>query len=74
MARGDSPSEQNMGVVKAPGTVAVFCKGGKRPHLYRKETAHPIRVCGHKPFQFFGDCVERNTGSKSAVDRTRKHI
>jgi hypothetical protein len=42
-----------MGVVKAPGTVAVFCKGGKRPHLHRKETAHPIRVCGYKPFQFF---------------------
>ena len=63
-----------MGVVEAPGTVAVFCKGEKRPHLHRSETAHHIRVCGYKPFQFFSDRVERNTGNESAMDRTRKHI
>ena len=44
IARVGSPSEQNIGVVKAPGTAAFFCKVGKRSPLHRKETAHHMCV------------------------------
>jgi hypothetical protein len=66
IGRVGSPSEQNIGVVKAPGTAAFFCKVGKRSPLHRKETDHHMCVCKHtvSRFQFFGDRMERNAPAR----------